>query len=240
LSAAARSRRHREIVLYAVLAAACIAWLPWLGALAYPFRLLLTLVHELSHGLAALATGGAFQRLVVSPDGSGLAYTAGGWRLAVIPAGYIGAAAFAGGLVLVGSSPRAGRWALGAVGAFVALASLRYGLPSLLSPDAAGGALAVVTGLALGVAFLGIAARAGAPWVLFTVYLVAIEAGLAALTDVWTLIGLSGGGSERATDARAMAELTWIPAMVWACFWALLAAAILVGAIRLAWRGRSS
>lgn len=236
MSAQARAGRRREIVLYAAVVAACFAWLPWLGALAYPFRLLLTLVHELSHGLAALATGGLFLRLVVSPDGSGLAYTAGGWRLAVIPAGYLGAAAFAGGLILVGSSPKAGRWALGALGAFVALASLRYGLPSLLSPDAAGGALAVVTGLALGLAFLAIAARASASWVLFTVYLVAIEAGLAALTDVWTLIGLSGNGSDRATDARAMAEITWIPAIVWACLWALLAAAILVGAIRLAWR----
>lgn len=240
MSAAARSPRRQEIILYAVLAGACIAWLPWLGPLAYPFRLLLTLVHELSHGLAALLTGGAFQRLVVSPDGSGLAYTAGGWRLAVIPAGYLGAAAFAGGLVLVGSSPRAGRWALGALGAFVALASLRYGLPSLFSTEAGGGALAVVTGLALGLAFLAIAARAGAPWVLFTVYLVAIEAGLAALADIWTLIGLSGSGSERATDARAMAEITWVPAIVWACLWALLAAAILVAAIRLAWRGRAS
>ncbi len=175
---------------------------------------------------------------MVLPDGSGLAYTTGGWRLAVIPAGYLGAAAFAGGLVLVSSSPRAGRWALGAVGAFVALASLRYGLPSVLSPDAAGGALAVVTGLALGLAFLAIAARAGAPWVLFTVYLVAIEAGLAALADVWTLVGLAGGGSEQATDARAMAEVTRVPAIVWACLWALLAAVILVGAIRLVWRGR--
>ena len=122
----------------------------------------------------------------------------------------------------------------------MALASLRYGLPSVLSPDVAGGALAVLTGLALGLAFLAIAARAGAPWVLFTVYLVAIEAGLAALADVWTLVGLSGGGSEQATDARAMAEVTRVPAIVWACLWALLAAVILVSAIRLAWRGRSS
>ncbi|MDH3405054.1 MAG: M50 family metallopeptidase [Acidobacteriota bacterium] len=233
-----RPARRREVVLYAVLAAAAIAWLPWLGPLAYPFRLLSTLVHELGHGLAALATGGEFRRLVVAADGSGLAYTAGGWRLLVVPAGYLGTAVFAGGLVLVGASPRAGRWALAALGALVGLASLRYGLPSLVSPEAAGGALAVATGLAVGAAFVAIAARASAGWILFTVHLVAIEVGLAALADLWTLIGLSGNGAGQPTDARAMAEMTWIPAIVWAIVWALAAAAILAAAIRAAWGER--
>ena len=109
----------------------------------------------------------------------------------------------------------------------------------MLSAEAAGGALAVVVGLALGVAFASIAARAGEGWVLFTLYLVALEAGLAALVDLRTLIGLSAKSAERVTDARAMAEITFLPALFWAGLWAIAASAILAAALRLAWNGRS-
>lgn len=93
-------------VALAVVAAGALAWTPWLVLVAYPFRLLTTLVHELGHGLAAIVTGGDFLRFVVFPDGSGLAYTAGGWRLIVIPAGYLGAAAFGALLIVAGRRPR--------------------------------------------------------------------------------------------------------------------------------------
>ena len=49
-----------------------------------------TLVHELSHGLAALLTGGRFVQFTITPDASGLATSAGGWRWLIIPAGYLG------------------------------------------------------------------------------------------------------------------------------------------------------
>lgn len=228
-------REALELIAYAAATAALIAWLPWLGPLAYPFRLLTTLVHELSHGLAALATGGHFQRLVIFPDGAGLAYTAGGWRLFVIPAGYLGSAAFGAGLILLGPSPRASRWALGVVGLAVGLLSLRYGLPSLLSEHALGGLLAAVAGSALGLTCIALAVRAGERWVVFALHLLAIEAALAALSDLWTLIGLSGLVTSPATDARSMAAITLLPPLFWALFWALLATALVAGAIRLAW-----
>ncbi len=47
-----------------------------LGPLAYPFRLLTTIVHELSHGMVTLLTGGFFLRFVIFPDGAGVDYTA--------------------------------------------------------------------------------------------------------------------------------------------------------------------
>lgn len=230
-----RGLERREVpalIGWAALAAAVIEWFPWLGPLAYPFRLLLTLVHELSHGLAALLTGGEFLRLVTFADGSGLAYTAGGWRLVVIPAGYLGAAAFGAALILVGASPRAARWTLGVVGAAIALLALRYGAPSLLTDQALGGLLATVTGCGLGAFFVLLAIYAGPRWVVFVIHLVAIETVLAALSDLWTLLGVYG---DTRTDARSMAEVTFVPALVWALVWALAAAAIVLLAIRRAW-----
>jgi hypothetical protein len=223
-------------VALAGLAAGLLSWVGWLRPVAYPFRLLLTLVHELGHGLTALATGGRFLRFVVFPDGSGLAYTAGGWRLLVIPAGYLGAAAFGAALIVVGRSHRGARLALGAIGLAAVLSTLRYSLPTLLTTEFGAGLLTTASGLGIGALLLWIAVAAGPRWIVFTVYLLAIEAGLTAFSDLWTLIGLSTAGGGVATDARAMAAATMVPAVVWAVVWALAAAALLGAAARHVWR----
>ncbi|WP_345719845.1 M50 family metallopeptidase [Qipengyuania sphaerica] len=46
---------------------------PWGGYLLYPFSILATWFHEMGHGLAAMAFGNDFERLVIFPDGSGYA-----------------------------------------------------------------------------------------------------------------------------------------------------------------------
>ena len=226
-------------MLAAAVLAAVLVWLPWGKALAYPFRLLVTLVHELSHGLAAQLTGGHFRNFVVFSDGSGLAYTAGGWRLVVIPAGYLGAASFGAALILLGTNLKASRWALGVLGAAVGLLSLRYGLPSISHEHALAGVLAAASGATLGAAFVWLAAKAVDRWILFTVHLVAFLSGVNAFSDLWHLIGLSRSPSVLATDARSMADITGLPATFWAVFWAMCSALILGMAIRAAW-GRSA
>lgn len=220
----------------AFLVAALLTFMPWITWLAYPFRLLVTLVHELSHGLTALATGGYFRNFVVFSDGSGLAYTAGGWRWLVIPAGYLGAAAFGALLILLGTSHRASRWALGVLGLLMALLSLRYGLPSLASEHALAGLLAALAGTALGGTFVALALRASGAWILFTIQLLALMTGLNAFSDLRTLIGLSASPTALATDARSMADLTHLPATLWAIFWALASGILLGAAVWAAWR----
>src|SRR5262245_25920199 len=119
--------RPAPILGLAAVVALVLTFVPWLGVLAVPFRLLVTIVHELSHGLVALLTGGHFERFVVFPNGAGVAYTAGGWRALVIPAGYLGAALFGAALIVLGRNTRAGRVALAVIGAAVLLLALRYG-----------------------------------------------------------------------------------------------------------------
>ena len=77
--------RVSELVGLAVLTLALLVlWqIPYFGFVVYPFRLFGTFVHELGHGLAALATGGHFERFTVSPDLSGLAWSSGGIRFVI-------------------------------------------------------------------------------------------------------------------------------------------------------------
>ncbi len=235
-SAQAGAASPRALIPLAFLVAALLTWLPWISWLAYPFRLLVTLVHELSHGLAALATGGYFRNFVVFGDGSGLAYTAGGWRWLVIPSGYLGAAAFGSILILLGASHRASRWALGIVGGLMGLLSLRYGLPSLASEHALAGLLAAASGAVLAGSFVAVALRASNAWILFTIHLLALMTGLNAFSDLRTLIGLSASPTALATDARSMADLTHISATFWALFWAFAAGLLLGSAAWTVWR----
>jgi hypothetical protein len=213
-----------------------IAFVPWLGWLGYPFRLLLTMVHELGHGLAALMTGGEFIRFVISADGSGLATTAGGWRWVIIPAGYVGVALFGATLILLGRSHRWSRIALGVIGGTMVLLSLRYGAPSLVSADFVSGFLTTLSGLIFGGFFVWVAIKATPGWIVFLLHLVAIQAALTAFSDLATVMGLSLRFFDApANDAQSMAELTFIPAIIWALLWAIVAVALIGGAIWATW-----
>jgi hypothetical protein len=69
-----------SLIGLAALAAVVISWIPIVNILDYPLQLMLTLVHELGHGLTAIITGGSFHNFRVAPDGSGVAFTSGAPR----------------------------------------------------------------------------------------------------------------------------------------------------------------
>jgi hypothetical protein len=84
-------------------------FVPFGGILLYPFTLLATWVHEMGHGLTALALGGGFDALEIFGDASGLAHTrnAPGAIDAVVCLGGLVAPPIAGAIILaVGRGPR--------------------------------------------------------------------------------------------------------------------------------------
>jgi hypothetical protein len=77
-----------------------ILWqLPYSNALLFPLKMFVTYIHESSHGLAAIITGGSLVRFEMALDTSGLAYTSGGIRTLIVSAGYIGSTIW-GGIVI--------------------------------------------------------------------------------------------------------------------------------------------
>lgn len=225
-----------QLIGLAGVATALLMLIPGLDLLNYPFRLLLTMVHELGHGLAAMLTGGEFIRFVVFADGSGLAYTAGGWRFFVIPAGYLGTALFGATLILLGRNPQWSRVALGVMGTAVLMLSLFYGIPSIFSPQLLWGVLTTSTGLVFGTLFLLLALMARPAIIIFCTHFVAIQAGLTAFSDIFVVIGLAAQwGQVTSNDAQSMANLTYIPAIVWALLWAVMALILISGSIWITW-----
>jgi hypothetical protein len=187
-----------------------------------PLRLFVTYVHEAGHGLMALLTGGKIAGFVVSSNGSGLTQTLGGSRALILPAGYLGAAAFGSFLFyLVNRFPRAINNIAIALGAGMVAFTLIYA-----RPDEAGSLLALTLGVGFGVALILIGARAPRLAALLTVNVLAVSTALEAVLDLWNLLGHMGATrGEVSNDAAAFArDITpLIPASFIGLTWALLA-----------------
>lgn len=108
---------QRALVLSAILTLALYV-VPHADIVALPLLWLSTLAHELGHGLTALALGGDFERLVLHPNGSGVAWTSvrGDLRSALVAmGGLLGPAVAASLCFLFARTAGMARWSLGVV-----------------------------------------------------------------------------------------------------------------------------
>lgn len=71
-----------------LLAAFVFSYIPFVNI---PFRWIMTYFHEISHGIAAIVTGGSVDKIHLHLLGSGLCYTLGGNGFLISLAGYCGA-----------------------------------------------------------------------------------------------------------------------------------------------------
>jgi len=223
-TAADRKDWKHWIELLLIALALIVLWqVPWLGWLAYPFRLFGTFVHELSHGLAAIATGGEFRRFSVSTDLSGLAWSAGGIRVVVSSAGYIGSAIFGGVLIALHA-----RW-LSARVLLLGMAVVFGVLCLLFVRNLFGIASAGVLTAAMFLAGY----RFSEYWRDGLLKVLALQLILDGYNSLFTVFALSRTGDTQ-TDAHAMAQLTWLPAPFWAVLWMLVSTGILFFVLRYA------
>ncbi|HNS09824.1 MAG TPA: M50 family metallopeptidase [Candidatus Ozemobacteraceae bacterium] len=74
----------------------------WDSAIVLPIKYLTVFFHELSHGLAAVFTGGSIVRIELNANQGGVCWTTGGIRFIVISAGYLGSLLW-GCLILLGA-----------------------------------------------------------------------------------------------------------------------------------------
>jgi hypothetical protein len=205
-----------------------VLWqIPGVGFVVYPFRLFGTFVHEISHGIAALATGGDFHRFTVSPDLSGLAWSAGGWRWVISSAGYIGSAVFGGVLILLAARGAASRVLLMALGLLLGLLCLLF-VRNLFG---------ILSGLVLAAATFYAGYRLRPPWSDVVLLVLALQLVLDGFNSLFTLLRLSAASTVQ-TDALSMAQATGIPAVIWSLVWAAISAAVLGFTLYLAYRRR--
>lgn len=198
---------RRMLRALGVLAGLAALWLLWDTLLLYPLKLLVVLFHEVSHGLAAVATGGEIREIAVTADQGGWCECPGGDAFATLSAGYLGSLGF-GAALLWAATARAGhgRWVLAALGALLAGMTVAY----VRRP------LAVVLGLGAGVALAGAAVRLGRRGRAAVLAVVGTTSCLYALLDIKSDV-LDRPGLR--SDAAVLADLTGVPGVVWGLLW---------------------
>lgn len=228
-SSLARTAPRIDIGSAAVLAATVLAALALSNVplVHVPFEWFETYFHEMSHGVAALLTGGSIERLELRLDGSGTLWHSGSHFPALVSfAGYAGAFWFGAILYLAASATApqsAGAWGLGLAGC-VGLSTVLWvrDLQSLM--------VAAV----LILAFLGLWKLGGTRVTQWLLQFVGVYVVTTAFSSPLWLLG--GGG--RHSDAAALRKATGLPEILWIGAWLVFGAVVVRWAVRSATRGR--
>ena len=211
-----------------------VLWfIPFAEFLTYPFRIFVTFIHEGGHALAALVTGNSVASLSVATNASGETYTTQGGLISQVfisSAGYLGAMAFGGLLLVLIRKAVAARIVLLSCGIFVFALTMIYGLfkPIFSMTAWSGIPFTLFAGLFISAGLILIARFATAKVATFFVSFLAVQCVLNALTDLKTVFFLSSPfGPTVPTDAVNMANATGIPAIFWTIMWISVALGIL-------------
>jgi len=200
-------RIPRWAVLAAFLGYFALLWFFWGAPAVYPIKIFVVFLHEISHGFAAVLTGGRIDRIVLEAAEGGACYCPGGSAFLTLSAGYLGSLLWGCLLVIAGMQfGRFGRAITGVVGAGTAALTLVY----------VRSGFGIVFGLAFGVALLLVARYL--PQVVNRALLVV----LGLTSCMYAVLDIKSDVLDRPhleSDAHMLAELTGIPTVVWGVLW---------------------
>lgn len=196
-----------------------VSVLAWDSAVLTPFKLLAVMGHETGHALAAKLVGGEVNQVTVRLNQSGecLSSIPQGFfaRVLVYSGGYVGSAIIAVLLLVLTFRFDARRFMLGAAAVWLVVMALFYGRDLFTL----GFCLGMATLFAAGAKLLPLELVGALN--LFIATFTALYAAMDLKDDLWTT-------QVRAmSDAQLLADVTIVPAIVWAALWTLVSVAIL-------------
>jgi hypothetical protein len=184
----------------------------WNTPVVYPLKIFVVFLHEISHGLAAVATGGEIVRIELSANQGGVCWTRGGSRFLTASAGYLGSLAWGALFLVAAARARVDRFLVGLVGAFVLAVTLLY----------VRSGFGLVYGLLAGAVLIGTAASFSED---VSDALLRVIGTVSCLYAPWDIASDLLLRDVAASDAHTIAKITHIPAVVWGIVWFLLATA---------------
>jgi uncharacterized membrane protein len=207
-------RRSRTLLVGGFVLYFTLLWFLWETPVVYPIKLFVIFLHEISHGVASIATGGSIQGITLDPRLGGACYCPGGNAFLTLSAGYIGSLIW-GGIILEGGR-KMGRKSpimVRMMGVFILVLTLLY----------LRGVFTVTFGVAVGVGLV-LAARylsGETNRILLSV--------LGMTSCLYAILDIKSDVLDRPhlpSDAHMLFELTGVQTVYWGGIWIAIALAI--------------
>lgn len=232
LSSEQQNRRRGLIWLVVAAAVTIVLWrVPGGNYILYPFTILATWFHEIAHGLTALLLGGSFKKLVISPDGSGVAYYTGpllfgriGQAL-VAASGPLGPPLAGSALILSSRNTRHASLGLYLLGAFMVISTVIW-VRSLF------GFIIIPT---IGLLLLAVAAKGSAGMKEFAVQFLGVQACISTYLQINYLFTYSAG-PVGISDTGQIQQLLILPYWFWGALIMVVSLLLLLKSLQMAYR----
>ena len=184
-----------------------LLWWFWDASVVYPVKMFVVFLHEVSHGIAAIITGGYIDRIVLERAQGGACYCPGGSAFLTLTAGYLGSLLW--GCLLVIGGLKLGKWSR-------TLAAVIGGATALLTLVYVRGSFGIGFGLLFALFMLASAKFFPVAVNRALIVMLGLTSCMYALLDIKSDVL---DRPELQSDARMLAELTHVPTVVWGVLW---------------------
>jgi len=199
-------------------------WFLWNTPVIYPLKIFVVLLHEVSHAMAVVATGGHIEAITLDPYQGGATYFTGGSAFLALSAGYLGSLLW-GGLMFSAAQTRWVRtdWVNGAIGVAVILLTVFF----------VRSGFGIVFGIFFGAAMVAVSRNVGATWNRRLLLTLGLTSALYAILDIKSDVL---DRPELHSDAYMLAELTGIgTTTLWGVLWIAIAISFATWLMLRAW-----
>ena len=182
----------------------------WNTLFVYPLKIFVVFMHEVSHGLAAIVTGGKIVGLQINPQQGGHALTQGGSRFWTLTAGYLGSLLWGGLILLLAARTHLDKAISIIIG--VGMVAISIGVGE--------GEFTYLFGIGFGVVLLAVGfflPEVVNDWIL---RIIGVTSCLYAILDIKSDVL---DRSHLRSDARMLSEVTGFPTVFWGILWILIA-----------------
>ena len=189
-------------------------WLLWNTPVVYPLKIFVVLLHEVSHAIAVVATGGRVDSITLDPYQGGATYFTGGNAFVALSAGYLGSLLW-GGAMFTAARTRwvPTKWVNAAIGVLVVL----------LTVVVVRNGFGIAFGICFGLAMIGASRKMGAKLNRRLLLVLGLTSALYAVLDIKSDVL---DRPELESDAHMLAELTGLgTTTMWGVLWIAIAIA---------------
>ncbi len=205
----ATRRRFRFLVGFALYFGTI--WFLWDTPILYPLKVFVVLLHEISHAMTAVATGGYIERIALDPRQGGACYCPGGNAFLTLSAGYLGSLAWGAALLLLARSKKVNpRILMGVIGLMILSLTVLY----VRTP------FGILFGILFGAVLLTASRRLSIGINRKVLIVLGLTSCLYAILDIKSDVL---DRPELQSDAAMLADLTGIPTLAWGAIWITLA-----------------